>query len=127
MFILSLLVFVLVISYYRVKVSALTLIRSEKKGLLTYELRRVAQMVQPPLNVAAFPEPRETRMEVISLAGVVLSYTALTLALPRDTAERIEKVTDQEFDSLFPSWLQVSGEAKCLSHCVSEKCHSLVH
>lgn len=84
-------------------------IRTERKGWLTCEVRRRVGMERVPDHVSEFPVPREERIRVFRLLGIVLWHSEMSIALPDAACECIENVAPQDFDRQFPSWLRLAN------------------
>jgi hypothetical protein len=83
-------------------------IRTERKGWLTCEVRRRVGMEKIPHYVSEFPVPREERIQVFRLLGIVLWHSEMSVALPNAACECIENIAPQDFDLQFPSWLRLA-------------------
>jgi hypothetical protein len=83
-------------------------IRIKKKGWLVVEVRRRVTMEHVPQHVSDFPSPREERILVKKLLGMVLSHREVSVALPESACDHLEKITPQEFDGQFPNWLRLA-------------------
>ena len=86
-------------------------IRSERKGWLTREVRRRVGMEAVPHYVSEFPVPREERIQVLRLLGIVLWHSEMSVALPNAACACLENVAPQDFDRQFPNWLRLPGNA----------------
>jgi len=86
-------------------------IRSLRRGLLVVEVRRRVGMLQLPSHVSAFPVPREERILVARLFGLVLWHRELSVALPSSACEHLGAVAPQDYDRQFPAWLRLAGGA----------------
>jgi hypothetical protein len=84
-------------------------IRSESQGWLHFEVRRRVAMRSVPEHVSEYPVPREERIRLVRLAGIVIWHRELSVALPDTACGHLEEVTAQEFDRCFPPWLRLSG------------------
>ena len=84
-------------------------IRRQRKGLTTVEVRRRVAMERLPSSVSDYPVPREERILVKRLAGVVLWHREVSVGLPLSACEHLQDVTAQEFDRAFPSWLRLKN------------------
>ena len=87
-------------------------IRSERSGWLTIEVRRRVGMEQIPHYICEFPVPREERIRVVKLAGMVLWHSELSVALPNASCECFENVAPQDHDREFPAWLRMKDSAR---------------
>lgn len=85
-------------------------IQANRKGWLAIEIRRRVAMERVPGHVSAYPVPREERILVGRLLGLVLWHREVSVALPNSACEHLEDVTPQDFDRQFPSWLQLIGQ-----------------
>jgi hypothetical protein len=83
-------------------------IRTERKGWLTCEVWRRVGMEKIPGYVSEFPVPREERIRVFRLLGMVLWHTEMSVALPDTACESLEKIAPADFDRQFPSWLRLA-------------------
>jgi hypothetical protein len=86
-------------------------IRSEHKACLSCEVRRRVRMEKVPGHVSEFPVPREQRIQVFRLLGVVLWLNEMSVALPSTACECFESVAPGDFDRQFPSWLRLPSNA----------------
>lgn len=86
-------------------------IRTERKGCLTSEVRRRVGMEKIPDHVSEFPAPREERIRVFRVLGMVLWHREMSVALPIAACECFENITPQDFDREFPAWLRVTKGA----------------
>lgn len=85
-----------------------TRIKYEREGWLICELRRRVGMERVPDHVSEFPVPREERIRVFRLFGLVLWHDEMSVALPNTACECFEKVAPQDFDREFPRWLRLN-------------------
>ena len=92
--------------YLHRHVAAMALVRRDASGWLSHEVRRRVSLVALPGHVSTYPVPREERVRVVRLAGVVLWHTELSIALPEDACSHLGDISPQEFDTRFPGWLQ---------------------
>jgi hypothetical protein len=83
-------------------------IRRKRIGLVALEVRRRVGMERLPQHVSEFPVPREERILVSRLLGLVLWHREVSVALPSSACERLEAVTPQDFDRQFPAWLRLA-------------------
>ena len=83
-----------------------TPIRYRREGWLVCELRRRVGMERVPNQ--EFPVPREERIRVFRLFGLVLWHDEMSVALPNTACECFDKVAPQDFDRDFPRWLQLN-------------------
>ena len=88
-------------------VAAMRLVRRDASGWFSYELRRRVLLVAVPGHVSSYPVPREERVRVVRLAGLVLWHQELSIALPNEACSHLGDISPQEFDTRFPSWLQL--------------------
>jgi hypothetical protein len=86
-------------------------IRTERQGWLTCEVRRRVGMEKVPDHVSAFPVPREERIQVVRLLGMVLWHNEMSVALPDSACASLEKISPQDFDRQFPSRLRLASKA----------------
>ena len=84
-------------------------IRRQRKGLMAVEVRRRVGMERLPSGVSEYPVPREERILVYRLVGVVLWHREVSVALPLSACEHLQDVTAQEFDRAFPAWLRLKS------------------
>ena len=106
---LVLIVLVLRVLYLQAWLGSSTRIRMERLGCLTCEVRRRVGMERIPDYISEFPTPREERIRVLRLLGIVLWHSEMSVGLPNSACECIEKITPEEFDRQFPSWLRLAG------------------
>ena len=85
-----------------------TRIKYERKGWLICELWRRVGMERVPDHVSEFPVPREERIRVFRLFGLVLWHDEMSVALPNTACECFENVAPQDFDREFPRWLRLN-------------------
>ena len=95
--------------YVHLQVAHAELIRRDKKGALSYEVRRRVYMEVLPLHVSEYPEPREVRTQVLRLTGVVLWRKGLSVALPAEACEHLGDISAIEYDGRFPSCLRLGS------------------
>ncbi|KDP87467.1 hypothetical protein CF70_001155 [Cupriavidus sp. SK-3] len=93
--------------YLQIHVARTELVRSEEKGMLTYEVRRRVGMERLPSHISEYPVPREVRIRVLRFAGVVLWRKELHIALPGESCRRLGDIPAHETDGRFPIWLQL--------------------
>lgn len=93
--------------YLEVWLSRAACIRTKRKGWLAIEVRRRVAMERVPLHVSEFPVPREERILVGRLLGLVLWHSEMSVALPNCACEHLEEITPQDFDRQFPTWLRL--------------------
>ncbi|MDM0113101.1 hypothetical protein QTI66_13160 [Variovorax sp. J22R133] len=86
-------------------------IRMERNGPITIEVRRRVGMHAIPPHVCEFPVPREERIRVVRLLGIVLWHNEMSLGLPDSACECFDKIGPQDFDKQFPDWLRLSRRA----------------
>lgn len=84
-------------------------IRRQRRGWLAVEVRRRVGMERLPRHVSEYPVPREERILVNRLAGVVLWHREVSVALPDSACEHLQEVSAQEFDREFPAWLRLAN------------------
>jgi len=94
--------------YLQVWLRNSTRIKYEREGWLTCEVRRRVGMERVPQHVSEFPVPREERIRVFRLFGLVLWHDEMSVALPDTACECLEKVAPQDFDREFPRWLRLN-------------------
>lgn len=82
-------------------------IRRARTGWLAVEVRRRVAMERVPQHVSEFPVPREQRILVSRLLGMVLWHREMSVALPNAACEHLDQITPQEFDRQFPNWLRL--------------------
>ena len=63
-------------------------------------------------HVSEFPVPREERIQVHRLLGIVLWHEEMTVALPDTACEHLAEITPQDFDRQFPIWLRLAGNPR---------------
>jgi len=97
--------------YLRAWLGSSTRIRVERKGWLTCEVRRRVGMEKVPDHVSEFPVPREERIRVFRLLGLVLWHREMSVALPLAACACFENIAPQDFDRQFPIWLRLPGNA----------------
>jgi hypothetical protein len=98
--------------YLQVRLGSSVQIRKERKGWLTLEVRRRVGMEKIPEHVSEFPVPREERIQVYRLLGVILWHDEMSIALPNSACECFEKVSPQDYDREFPRWLRLANNAR---------------
>lgn len=108
---LVLVVLVLRVLYLQAWLGSSARIRMERMGWLTCEVRRRVGMERIPDHISEFPVPREERIRVLRLLGIVLWHSEMSVGLPNSACECIEKITPQDFDRQFPSWLRSASNA----------------
>ena len=86
-------------------------IRAEQMGWLTCEVRRRVGMEKIPDHVSEFPVPREERIRVFRLLGLVVWHNEMSVALPNAACECLENIAPRDFDRQFPSWLRLANDA----------------
>jgi hypothetical protein len=84
-------------------------IRAKRSGWIVIEVRRRVSMRWLPQHVSEFPVPREERIRVHRLLGVVLWHEEIRVALPNTACEHLAEITPQDFDRQFPVWLRLAG------------------
>lgn len=94
--------------YLHRHVATMRLVRRGSSRWLSYELRRRVLLVAVPAHISAYPVPREERVRVVRLAGVVLWHSEVSIALPDEACSHLGDISPQEFDAQFPSWLRLS-------------------
>lgn len=86
-------------------------IRARRSGWFVVEVRRRISMLRLPPHVSEFPVPREERILVHRLLGVVLWHEEMSVALPDAACEHLAEIAPQDFDRQFPSWLRLANSA----------------
>ncbi|WP_435515240.1 hypothetical protein [Variovorax sp. GT1P44] len=86
-------------------------IKTRRQGWLDVEIRRRVAMERLPRHVSEYPVPREERILVNRLVGMVLWHREVSVALPNSACEHLSDVTPQEFDREFPAWLRLVNGA----------------
>jgi hypothetical protein len=86
-------------------------IRSESQGWLVFEVRRRVAMCNVPEHVSEYPVPREERMRLVRLAGIVIWHQEVSVGLPDAACGHLDEVTAQDFDRCFPPWLRLAAPA----------------
>ena len=99
---------VLRVLHLRRQLRGTTLVRRDRAGAFSYEVRRRVCMEAVPLHVSVYPVPREVRIRALRFAGLVLSSKERSIALPYEACARLGNISVQEFDDRFPIWLQLS-------------------
>lgn len=84
-------------------------IRAKRTGVFMIEVRRRVSMQRVPDHVSEFPMPREERMLVRRLFGLVLWHEEISVALPNAACEHLADITPHEFDRQFPSRLRLGS------------------
>ena len=84
-------------------------IKTIRQGWFAVEVRRRVRMERLPDHVSEYPVPREERILVNRLLGLVLWHREVSVALPVSACEHLDEVTPQEFDRQFPAWLRLVG------------------
>lgn len=93
--------------YLHRQVAAMLLVRRQRSGWVSCEVRRRVSLVALPGHVALYPVPRESRIRVVRFAGVVVWRSELSIALPDEACSHLSDISPQVFDSRFPTWLQL--------------------
>ena len=70
-------------------------------GPVTVELYRHAELVRFDHDSLEFPQPRETRLLSMRLAGIPLWSQCAIVSLPADADSRLGTIRADEFDHLF--------------------------
>jgi hypothetical protein len=78
-----------------------------RQGWIAIEIRRRVSMERLPSHVSEFPVPREERILVSRLLGVVLWHRERSVGLPESACEHLSAITPLEFDRQFPAWLRL--------------------
>ena len=86
-------------------------ISTRRKGWIRVEIRRRVAMEALPRHVSEYPVPREERILVSRLLGLVLWHREVSVALPDGACEHLEEITPQDFDRQFPAWLRLASGA----------------
>lgn len=68
-------------------------------------------MEQLPAYISQFPVPREVRMRVLRIAGIVLWRETNSIALPDEACSHLGDITIQQYDEQFPRWAQIGAIA----------------
>lgn len=84
-------------------------IRAKRSGWIVIEVRRRVSMLRLPQHVSEFPVPREERIRVLRLLGIVLWHEEMSVALPDTACEHLAEITPQDFDRQFPAWLRLAN------------------
>ncbi|MDM0073904.1 hypothetical protein QTH90_05895 [Variovorax sp. J2P1-59] len=84
-------------------------IRARRTGWVVIEVRRRVSMQRLPQHVSEFPVPREERILVSRLLGIVLWHREMSVALPEAACGHLAEITPQDFDRQFPSWLRLAN------------------
>lgn len=82
-------------------------IRAKRTGWIVLEVRRRVSMQRLPNHVSEFPVPREERIRVHRLLGIVLWHKEMSVALPNAACEHLSEITPRDFDRQFPIWLRL--------------------
>lgn len=93
--------------YLHRHVATMVLVRRDSSGWFSHELRRRVLLVAVPGHISTYPVPREERVRVVRMAGLVLWHKELSIALPNEACSHLADISPQEFDTRFPSWLQL--------------------
>lgn len=83
-------------------------IRARRSGWIVIEVRRRVSMLRLPQHVSEFPVPREERIRVHRLLGIVLWHKEMSVALPNTACEHLAEIAPQDFDRQFPIWLRLA-------------------
>jgi hypothetical protein len=83
-------------------------IKISQRGWVTHEIWRRVSMERVPGHVSEYPLPREGRILVNRLLGMVISYREVSVALPSSACEHLENIHALDFNGKFPTWLQVA-------------------
>jgi|KBSMisStaDraftv2_1062788.scaffolds.fasta_scaffold1653076_1 hypothetical protein len=81
----------------------------KRQGWVAIEIRRRVLMERLPRHVSEYPVPREERILVSRLLGLVLWHREVRVALPNSACERLDAVMPQDFDRQFPAWLRLAS------------------
>ncbi|MEJ8857485.1 hypothetical protein WKW79_23140 [Variovorax robiniae] len=84
-------------------------IRRKRNHWVTLEIRRRVSMESVPSHVSEYPLPREERILVSRLLGLVLWHREVSVALPNSACGHLEEVGPQDFDRQFPTWLRLGS------------------
>jgi hypothetical protein len=84
-------------------------IRARRSGWIVIEVRRRVSMLRLPRHVSEFPVPREERILVHRLLGIVLWHEEMSVALPNSACEHLAEIAPQDFDRDFPVWLRLAN------------------
>jgi len=82
-----------------------------RKGWIAVEIRRRVRMERLPLHICEFPVPREERIRVSRLLGVILWHREVSVALPESACEHLDEVAPEDYDRQFPAWLRLADAA----------------
>ena len=93
--------------YLQLRVGKAGCIRAKRKGWFVVELRRRVSMQRLPHHVSEFPVPREERILVRRMLGLVIWHKEMSVALPDAACEHLAEITPQDFDRQFPIWLRL--------------------
>jgi len=110
----ALLIFLLLAAWelrLQILVGRAACIRARRSGWVVIEVRRRVSMLRLPLHVSEFPVPREERIRVHRLLGIVLWHEEMSVALPVTACEHLAEITPQDFDRQFPAWLRLANGA----------------
>ena len=86
-------------------------IRARRSGWMVIEVRRRVTMLRLPHHVSEFPVPREERILVRRLLGIVIWHEEMSVALPHSACAHLAAVTPEDFDRQFPTWLRLHRHA----------------
>ncbi len=75
-------------------------------GPIAVELHRHAELFRFDHDSAEFPQPRETRLLSMRLAGIPLWSQREIISLPAQSDSRLSEITADEFDHLFTGEFQ---------------------
>jgi hypothetical protein len=84
-----------------------TRIQRSRQGWVATEIRRRVAMEEVPVHVSAYPLPREERILVSRVLGLVIWHREVSVGLPASACERLSAIAPQEFDQQFPPWLRL--------------------
>jgi len=84
-----------------------TRIQCSRQGWVATEIRRRVAMEEVPVHVSAYPLPREERILVSRVLGLVIWHREVSVGLPASACERLSAIAPQEFDQQFPPWLRL--------------------
>ena len=75
--------------------------------MLSEEIHQKIEMHGLPPHVSPFPEPRELRVRVLRLLGLVIWREYREIALPAEACYRMHAIASSEFNAQFPSRFRV--------------------
>ncbi|GAA0752922.1 hypothetical protein LRH25_26195 [Ideonella azotifigens] len=85
------------------------LVRRERHGWRSQELRRRSANARMPHDSQPYPQPREFRVRCQRWAGIPVWHAESVVSLPPSTAGYVERVAAADYDHLFPAPFSLRG------------------